>query len=103
VVWGPGPSTGGSACQGWIVLYISVFVEISSKRMAKASLSTQFRKVDVDELDENQFQDDQGEDAAESGPNESEVNNLILQYLLYKQKYLRQNTNYFTLGLCMVV
>lgn len=48
--------------------------------MAKASLSTQFRKVDVDELDENQFQDDQNEDAAESGPNESEVNNLILQY-----------------------
>lgn len=47
--------------------------------MAKASLSTQFRKVDVDELDENQFQDEQGEDSAESGPNESEVNNLILQ------------------------
>jgi hypothetical protein len=53
--------------------------------MAKASLSTQFRKVDVDELDENQFQDDQAEDATESGPNESEVNNLILQYPLYKQ------------------
>ena len=48
--------------------------------MAKASLSTQFRKVDVDELDENQFQDDQAEDSAESGPNEGEVNNLILQY-----------------------
>ena len=47
--------------------------------MAKASLSTQFRKVDVDELDENQFQDDQAEDSAESGPNEGEVNNLILQ------------------------
>lgn len=48
--------------------------------MAKASLSTQFRKVDVDELDENKFQDEQGEESAESGPNESEVNNLILQY-----------------------
>lgn len=54
--------------------------------MAKASLSTQFRKVDVDELDENQFQDDQGEDAAESGPNESEVNNLILQYPFIQTK-----------------
>ena len=48
--------------------------------MAKASLSTQFRKVDVDELDENLFQDEQGEDGTESGPNESEVNSLILQY-----------------------
>lgn len=48
--------------------------------MAKASLSTQFRKFDVDELDENIFRDEQGEDSSESGPNESEVNNLILQY-----------------------
>ncbi|XP_046845768.1 actin-related protein 2/3 complex subunit 5-A-like [Xenia sp. Carnegie-2017] len=47
--------------------------------MAKASLSTQFRKVDVDELDENLFQDEQGEDGTDSGPNESEVNSLILQ------------------------
>ncbi len=57
--------------------------------MAKASLSTQFRKVDVDELDENQFEDDQGEDAAESGPNESEVTNLILQYPFIETKRCR--------------
>ena len=52
--------------------------------MAKASLSTQFRNVDVDELDENKFQDEAGvEESADSGPSEAEVNNLILQYPCY--------------------
>ena len=85
--------------KGGLLCYIFYFFsQISLEIMAKASLSTQFRKVDVDELDENQFQDEQGEDAAESGPNESEVNNLILQYpFIFKQNYPKRilNTNEF--------
>ena len=71
---------------GLLCCIFRLFSQICTEIMAKASLSTQFRKVDVDELDENQFQDDQGEDAAESGPNESEVNNLILQYPFIQTK-----------------
>ena len=50
--------------------------------MSKASQSTKFRGVDVDELDENKFQDDGDEDSGPSGPDEAEVNNLLLQYPL---------------------
>ena len=93
--------------KGGLLCYIfQFFSQISIEIMAKASLSTQFRKVDVDELDENQFQDEQGEDAAESGPNESEVNNLILQYpFIFKQNYLKRtlNTNEFFLLLSALV
>ena len=51
--------------------------------MSKSSQSTKFRKVDIDELDENKFQDDQVEDTGTSGPDESEVRNLLLQYPSY--------------------
>ncbi|XP_020620032.1 actin-related protein 2/3 complex subunit 5-like [Orbicella faveolata] len=47
--------------------------------MSKASQSTKFRGVDVDELDENKFQDDGDEDSGQSGPDEAEVNNLLMQ------------------------
>lgn len=50
--------------------------------MSKASQSTKFRGVDVDELDENKFQDDGDEDSGQSGPDEAEVNNLLMQYPL---------------------
>ena len=50
--------------------------------MSKASQSTKFRGVDVDELDENKFQDDGDEDSGQSGPDETEVNNLLMQYPL---------------------
>ena len=49
-------------------------------KMSKASQSTKFRGVDVDELDENKFQDDGDEDSGQSGPDEAEVNNLLMQY-----------------------
>lgn len=47
--------------------------------MAKSSQSTKFRGVDVDELDENKFQDEGDEDSGQSGPDENEVNNFLLQ------------------------
>uniref|UniRef100_A0A0B6YW81 Actin-related protein 2/3 complex subunit 5 n=1 Tax=Arion vulgaris TaxID=1028688 RepID=A0A0B6YW81_9EUPU len=49
--------------------------------MAKNTGSSKFRKVDVDQYDEDRFEDDVI-DAAEGGPNENEVNNL-----LQKEKY----------------
>ncbi|KAJ7378099.1 Actin- protein 2/3 complex subunit 5 [Desmophyllum pertusum] len=47
--------------------------------MSKSSQSSKFRKVDIDELDENKFQDDGDEDSGQSGPDEGEVNNLLMQ------------------------
>ena len=48
--------------------------------MSKSSQSTKFRKVDIDELDENNFQDEQVEEVGPSGPDEGEVNNFLMQY-----------------------
>ncbi|XP_055007543.1 actin-related protein 2/3 complex subunit 5-like [Boleophthalmus pectinirostris] len=47
--------------------------------MSKTTLSARFRKVDVDEYDENKFVDE--EDGAENlgGPDESEVDSLLRQ------------------------
>jgi hypothetical protein len=47
--------------------------------MSKASVSTKFRGVDVDAL-ENQFDDEQGEDVSSGGPDEGEVNSLLASY-----------------------
>jgi len=41
-----------------------------------------FRKVDVDQFDEERFVEDAGDDSSAVGPNESEVNNLLAQYPL---------------------
>lgn len=50
--------------------------------MSKATLSTQFRKVDVDELDEERFQDDTtGEQEKGSVPSDAEIQNLLNAYL----------------------
>ena len=45
--------------------------------MSKSSQSTNFRKVNVDELDEERYQDDAGESVESSGPTEGEIQNLL--------------------------
>lgn len=40
----------------------------------------QFRKVDVDQYDEERFEDDTGDDNSVDGPNDGEVNTLLGQY-----------------------
>ncbi|XP_071947409.1 actin-related protein 2/3 complex subunit 5-C-like [Antedon mediterranea] len=51
--------------------------------MSKNTGSSMFRKVDVDEFDENKFQDDQVEGQDSSGPDESEIQRLLNKYPLF--------------------
>ncbi|XP_053294566.1 actin-related protein 2/3 complex subunit 5 [Pleuronectes platessa] len=47
--------------------------------MSKSSLSDRFRKVDVDEYDENKFVDEEEGGENQGGPDESEVDGLLRQ------------------------
>lgn len=49
--------------------------------MAKNTGASKFRKVDVDQYDEERFQDDDtATDTGDQGPNDTEVSNLLAQY-----------------------
>uniref|UniRef100_A0A0B7BTN2 Actin-related protein 2/3 complex subunit 5 n=1 Tax=Arion vulgaris TaxID=1028688 RepID=A0A0B7BTN2_9EUPU len=45
--------------------------------MAKNTGSSKFRKVDVDQYDEDRYEDDINDAVVEQGPNENEVNSLL--------------------------
>ena len=65
--------------------------------MSKATLSTQFRKVDVDELDEERFQDDAaGEQEKGSVPSDAEIQNLLNAYL-FAMKFSEMASNHSAL------
>lgn len=56
--------------------------------MSKAGQSRAFRKVDVDQFDEDKYeeQDDENEQSF-AGPNESDVNGLLAQYPFSKKVF----------------
>lgn len=50
--------------------------------MSTAAHSDKFRKVDVDEYDENKFVDEEDGGENQGGPDEAEVDGLLRQYPL---------------------
>lgn len=47
--------------------------------MAKNTSSNAFRKIDVDQYNEDNFREDDGVDSAAAGPDESEITTLLTQ------------------------
>lgn len=48
--------------------------------MAKNTSSSAFRKIDIDQYNEDNFRDDEAEQAVPAGPDEKEISNFLNQY-----------------------
>lgn len=48
--------------------------------MAKNTSSSAFRKIDIDQYNEDNFRDDEADQGVPTGPDEDEVSNLLNQY-----------------------
>lgn len=70
--------------------------------MAKNTGASKFRKVNVDEYDEENFQDNEDADVGVVGPNENEVSNFLNQcILLNKSKSFFRKLNWKQLNVLM--
>ncbi|KAK5646740.1 hypothetical protein RI129_005204 [Pyrocoelia pectoralis] len=52
--------------------------------MAKNTFSSAFRKIDVDQYNEDNFKEDEGDQSGPTGPNENEIITLLNQYPFLK-------------------
>lgn len=71
---------------GWFDLVLFMFcrppvLSIATKKMAKNTANSAFRKIDVDQYNEDNYREDEGEaQSPPIGPDENEITNLLNQY-----------------------
>lgn len=58
--------------------------------MAKNTSSSAFRKIDIDQYNEDNFKEDEAEQSMPTGPDEDEVSGLLNQYP-FQMYYLRNH------------